>query len=343
MDCDVLIVGAGPAGVSAARGLAGSGLDVVVAERLSDQMMGRYHAVCGEAVSDRMLRRCRVDPSVQVARVGSIRIGTPGGVSLEVPVGGWIVDRPAMIGSIRGECDARFIRATVASVARDGDGFTARAGDLEIRCGYIIGADGAHSVVRRDLFGTSPRGMLPVVNTISPGDGGGVLDFTVSAEYGGFYAWRFPSKDGTVSVGFPKGFPEPDGTTVRGGRHLPFGGVPEAVSGNALLVGDAAGLANALCYGGIGAAMESGARAARAVRSGRPRSYGRWYRRCIYRDPRFMRAHEEFSGWSDGDIADAMEPFRNGYSLWNGLRAMVRRPRRAGVYMAVFIAFRYGW
>ena len=46
---------------------------------------------------------------------------------------------------------------------------------------------------------------------------------------------------------------------------------------------------------------------------------------------------------SPEEIADAMEPFRKGYSLVRGAYAMMRRPRWAEVYMSVYIAFNLGW
>lgn len=342
MEHDVIIVGAGPAGVSAARELKGRA-DVLVLERLSDGMFGRYHSVCGEGVSERMARRAGIDASHTVSTVGSISISFPGGAEVSVPVRGRIVDRPAMLSAMRSDCDAEFVRATVTSVREVDGSYVLSTTAGEFSCRYLIGADGAHSVVRRDIFGTCPRGVLPVVNTTVPGEGDGVLWFTVAERYGGFYAWRFPSKPGMVSVGFPKGCGGSDGVISKGARHLPFGGVPEAVSGNALLVGDAAGLANALCYGGIGAAMDSGRRAARAVASGRPGSYGRWYRGCIYRNPHFMDAHERFSRWTDEEIEDAMRPFLDGYSVPRGLWAMLRRPSAATVYMSVWMALKVGW
>ena len=342
MECRVLIIGSGPAGMSAANALKGME-GVCVLERLTDGVFGRYHSVCGEAVSERMCRLAGIDPESMVSDADAISISFPGGVDIRVPVRGHIIDRPGMLRRMRENCGAELVRRTAVSVREEDGGYVVSTTAGEIRCRYLIGADGAHSVVRRDVFGSEPAGMLPVVNTLSPGDGGSVLAFTVGGGFDGFYSWRFPSKPGTVSIGFPKGAEEPDGVVSRGARHLPFGGVPRAVSGNAMLVGDAAGLANALCYGGIGAAMLSGKKAADAVRRGRPETYGRWYGRSIYRDPRFMEAHEAFSAWTDGDIEDAMEPFRRGYSLLRGARAMLRRPSYAGVYMAVWMALRFGW
>lgn len=342
METDVLIIGSGPAGASAAAALKGSGLDVVLLERLSDDAIPRYHSVCGEAVSDRMLRLNGIGREHRVRDVDGITISSSDGMSVTMPVKGAVIDRPSMLASLREECGARLVRGTALKIEMDGECFVAETTAGEIRCKYLIGADGAHSVVRRDIFGTSPAGMLPIVNTISPGEQAD-LGFTVGEEYGGCYSWRFPSHDGYVSIGFPKGHQDPPGTVSRGARHLPFGGVPEAVSGNALLVGDAAALANALCYGGIGAAMLSGKKAAEAVIAGRPGRYGRWYSRCIYRNPHFMEARGIFAEWSDSDIADAMRPLGRTASVPKGFVAILRRPRNARIYIAIWLGFRYGW
>ncbi len=342
METDVLIIGSGPAGASAAVALKGSGLDVILLERLSDDAIPRYHSVCGEAVSERMLRLNGIGREHRVRDVDGITISSSDGMSVTMPVKGAVIDRPSMIAGLRGSCGAKLVRSTALKIEKDGEGFVAETTAGEIRCRYLIGADGAHSVVRRDVFGTHPAGMLPIVNTISPGEQAD-LGFTVGEEYGGCYAWRFPSHDGYVSIGFPKGHRDPPCTVSRGARHLPFGGVPEAVSGNALLVGDAAALANALCYGGIGAAMLSGKKAAEAVIAGRPNRYGRWYSRCIYRNPHFMEAREIFAGWSDSDIADAMRPLGRTASVPKGFAAILRRPRNARIYFAIWLGFRYGW
>ncbi len=342
MYTDVLIIGSGPAGISAAFHLDGYEGSVVVLERLSDSMFSRYHSVCGEAVSDRMFIKAGIEPESVVARVDRIEISFPGGTVITVPVDGNIIDRPEMLRSIRRRCGAEFIRATATSVVREGDGFLVGTTVGEIHCRYLIGADGAHSVVRRDVFGSVPE-MLSAVNYIVEGDGGSSLSFTVSQSLNGFYSWRFPSKPGTMSVGSPKGEVPPEGNISSGARHIPFGGVPRVVDGNAMIVGDASGMANALCYGGIGVAMLSGRKAAEAVKAGRPNRYARWYSRSVYVNPHFMKAHRQFSQWTDADIAEAMRQFGGGYSVGRGIVAIIRHPRFANVYFATWVAFKKGW
>lgn len=340
-----MIVGGGLAGLSAAMRLSGSGRSVAVVERLDAERYPRYHAICGEAVSERMLSRVGWRPEAVTARVSSLVMSFGPAARIEIPVDGCIVDRPAVLGEMRSLCDAEFVRGAASSVGRDGEGFTVRLLDgRALRCRELIGADGAHSVVRRDVFGLEATEKFPIVNCLAEGDGGSVLRFEVAEGYNGGYRWTFPSGPGVVSYGYPKGMGEPPkGLICKGARDLPFGVLPRVREGSCLLVGDAACLANPLCYGGIGAALLSGRKAAEALLDGRPGRYETWVSRDRMFDPHFMSAHRTFASWGDAEIADAMAPFAKGYSLWNGLRAILRRPRYANVYMAVYLALRLGW
>lgn len=316
-------------------------------ERMEGDRYGRYHSTCGEAVSERLFRRLGWTPASKVAAVDAIRISAEGGASVDIPVEGRIVDRPAMLEEMGGLCDADRVSDAVASVSAEDGGFRlVLSGGGSLTCTWLIGADGAHSVVRRDVLGGAPRGMLSIENCIAEGDGGSVLSFEVAERFRGCYAWRFPSRPGTVSVGFAAGtgsHRDVDGLVSWGARSLPFGGVPVPADGRCILVGDAAALANPLCYGGIGAALLSGRRAAEAVLKGDAVGYLRWLRRDRMFDPRFMEARSIFASWTDEDIRDAIAPLSGRCTLSKGLRAMIRRPRWSRVYMGVFLAFRTGW
>ena len=345
MECEWLIIGAGPAGCTAAMTLKELGVDdVVVIDRLSPEAHARYHSICGEAVSDRMFDRIGYHPDCILKRVSSISIDFPGNASISIPVDGSIVDRNAMMTDLRSRSNAEFVRTTVLSVRREGDGFIVETNSGQYRCRYLVGADGACSVVRRDIFGYKPEKVIPIINNIVPGDGGDVLRFIVSSKYSGGYKWEFPSSEGLMSVGYPKGTDYIVDPVSTGARNMPIGKPPSVVKDNCCIIGDAACLANPLCFGGIGTAMLSARKAIRAMNRGTPQEYDRWVRKDRMFSDRFMRAHRTFVEWDDEDIADAMEPFRGKqYSVFRGLISILRRPRWGNVYLCCWAGFSKGW
>lgn len=343
-ECKWLVVGFGPSGMMAAKTLADNGEhDTIIVERLSSDVHRRYHSICGEAVSERILSRIGFRPNAVLKEVSSISIEFSGGISIDIPVKGYIVDRNAMLNQLRDECNADFIHASVRSARKTEGGFIVTTNNGDIKCERIIGADGAHSVVRRDIFGSTPEEMIPIVNNIVPGNGGEVLKFIVCERYHGGYRWEFPSSEGFMSVGYPKGTDHIDGIVSKGARCMPIGKLPSVVNGNASIVGDAASLANPLCFGGIGAALLSGRKAAEAMISGKPEKYQSWINHDRMFNSHFMDAHKAFSLWRDSDIIEAMKPFRNGYSIPRGFLAMVKHPSWANIYMACWLGFARGW
>jgi flavin-dependent dehydrogenase len=109
------------------------------------------------------------------------------------------------------------------------------------------------------------------------------------------------------------------------------------------LVGDAAGLANPLCFGGIGAALISARAAAEYASNKKPVSYARFIERDPMFDRRFMDIHRIMAGCGREEAQDLLEPFQNGYSIPRGVLAMVRRPRYAKAYFGMWEGFRVGW
>lgn len=343
-ECEWLIVGSGPSGSMAAKVLSDHGeKDIAVIERLSPEPFRRYHSICGEAVSDRILSKVGFFPDEILKEVSSISIGFPGGTDISIPVKGYIVDRNSMLSQLRDGIDAESIHSTVTSVSKDGDSFIVTTGDGDIRCRHLVGADGAHSVVRRDIFGSKPGEMVPIVNNIVPGDGKDVLRFIVGERYRGGYRWEFPSSEGTMSVGYPKGTDSVDDPISVGARSMPIGKLPSVIEGGCCLIGDAASLANPLCFGGIGAALLSARKATESMLSGKSERYQHWIDHDRMFDRHFMKAHKTFSAWTDTEIAKAMEPFAEGYSLSRGFLAMLKHPSWANIYMSCWLGFAHGW
>jgi len=342
---EALIVGAGLAGLSAASELGRLGIDdVAVIERMQGERYGHYHRTCGEAISYRLLDASGVSRGSVVRDIDTLEMDAVSGISVRVPVKGAIVDRIRLLEELRSSCTSEFIGGSVTAVRRDCDGFVVTCSGKDYRCRYLIGADGAFSAVRKYVFGTKPGRAVPAVNNIVRRDcDGHTIRFIVSERYEGTYRWEFPSADGYMSIGYIKGLDDQDDYEERGIRFLATGRPDNAVSGNCCLVGDAACLVNPLCYGGIGAALLSGRKAAASVARGDLSSYQRWIDRNIIFSRRFFAASEKFSKWDDSTIDDAMSPLGRGYSVPRGVLAMIRRPRYADVYMATYIALHRGW
>ncbi len=75
-----------------------------------------------------------------------------------------------MLRRLKFRCNAEFARATVVLICKKADGFVLDITADEVTCRYLVNADGAHSVVMRDVFDIVPE-MLPM-NNITHEEGG---------------------------------------------------------------------------------------------------------------------------------------------------------------------------
>ena len=346
MECDVLIVGAGPAGSSAAYRLRDSGLRVILIERLSDNQFERYHRICGAGVSFHSLRGLDIHQDEILNDVHILRVRFPGDHSVNLKIKGHIIDRPALLMRLRREAiekGVQFIRDSVISI-EENDGYILKLKNSEsIRTRYLIGADGAYSVVRKQLFKTTPQIMLKVEEFHSDLKAEeGILDFVMSERYSHFYQWYFPYKDGRCT-GAICGCAEKEENAVRGARTIPLGWVPEIVRGNAFLIGDAAGMPNPMTAGGLRTAFLSSEAAVRAILKDDPQSYQKWWEHSKMSDRRFSKAQKAFSEMSDEDLAEFARYFTmNG--IWrNGFVSFLHHPKQLWLYLGCLMSYRHGW
>lgn len=319
IDCDVAVIGGGPAGATAAAELAHAGRSVVLVER------GGRIKPCGGAIPPRLLSDFDVPASIIKARVGGARIFSPANRSVDMAIGdGYVgmVDRDEFdpwLRSRAAHAGATLIEARYEEGRRLADGrveadLRAADGQITLRCRMMIGADGANSLVRRDFFGAGRR--PPYVfayHEIVRSPAGRSAHFDpqrCDVFYQGqispdFYGWVFPHGD-TTSVGVGsavKGFDlraatarlreaaglEGAETVRREGAPLPLKPLRRWDDGRSVLLsGDAAGIVAPASGEGIYYAMLGGRLAADAamdfVSSGDARAL-RSARR------RFMRAH----------------------------------------------------
>jgi menaquinone-9 beta-reductase len=312
VNCDVAVVGAGPAGSMAAMALlrAAPGLRVA----LLDAADFPRDKVCGDGIGPDVVDRLTelglrdvVDGWTSLRRF-DIRYGAAAvRRSLTRPM--WVIPRKVF--------DARLVEAATARGARlmnhrvrqlrpVGDGVEL---DGRVRARVVIGADGAHSAVRGAVGApSSARRALALRGYAAvPSDGRGVQRIVFSGRRHPSYAWSFDRGDGLANVGYgelldPRARPPTrasmltrleqllPGATESGsgwrGHHLPLSSWRFShPQGRVLLAGDAAGLVNPVTGEGIYYAVTTGilagAVAAAALATDDAASAGRRYRHAV--------------------------------------------------------------
>ena len=296
---DVVIVGGGPSGATAATDLARAGRSVVLLDRA-----GRIKP-CGGAIPPRLMQDFAVPESVLVGHATAARMIAPSDRAVDMPIeGGFVgmVDRGSFDEWLRERAAAAGARretGTYEAIERDPDGTAvivyrpkgAAKHDalLRLRTRAVIGADGARSGVARAALKNAER--TPCVfayhETIATPPGAEFdrerCDIYYQAKLSpDFYAWIFPHGD-TTSVGVGsanKGFSLKDAvaalraetgldtcaTIRREGAPIPLKLLKKWDNGrDVIVVGDAAGVVAPASGEGIYYAMTAGRMAADAV------------------------------------------------------------------------------
>ncbi|MFP4196806.1 MAG: geranylgeranyl reductase family protein [Methanomassiliicoccales archaeon] len=297
-EVDVLVVGAGPAGSTAAEHAARRGAEVLLIDRREE--IG-VPVRCGEFLPqeeelrsifprastsglfdlpDRLIRR----------RIESIRIFSPRMRRWDLPFMGITTDRDGFDQYLAGKAEGAGAELLTgcAFLSREGREVSTSFG--KVRASVVIGADGPVSRVARSVGMPRIRDLFPAVTSQVEGDFEPVCEMYFGNIAPGGYAWIIP-KDGKANVGvglsprFAMGsvrdhFREfAEWKDLRPGRvvgkMVPMGGpVKRSVKENVILVGDSAGHVMAVNGGGIPIAMICGRLAGEVagdhVREGRP-------------------------------------------------------------------------
>ncbi len=344
MDYDVIIVGSGPAGSSAAASLYGSDLKVAVIERLGEAQFARYHDICGCGIGKDILRYKLIEKEDIRNHVKGIEMEFPDGKRIKMGGKGFIIDRPSFLRRIKEKCQDRidFIKDSVLSIEHDGTMYTLHTSSgREMTCRYLIGADGAFSIVRKEIFGTRPISCIPVTKYIVKGKDDNKLLLRCGPEFKGKYDWIFPCGD-DLSISSTRSA-ELSGYVTKGTRFIPTGGLDEIVKGNAIVIGDAAAMPNPISYGGLKIAIISGKMAADAVIFGEPKIVDDWWKNSGYSNKRFLEIHGYIETMTKEDY-DWISNLLIFDHMWlDGIAGCIRHPKLMRKYLEFHSIFKYGW
>jgi geranylgeranyl diphosphate/geranylgeranyl-bacteriochlorophyllide a reductase len=297
---DVVVIGGGPSGATAATDLAHFGIKVCLLDRA-----GRIKP-CGGAVPPKLMEEFEIPASLLVARVSSARMISPRHAAVDMPIeGGYVgmVDRQSFDEWLRlraRAAGADLRRGVYKQITRGPDGvavvhYQSRDGDdgaeVCLRARAVIGADGATSAVARQNVPGADRircvaayhEIVRIPRDVSAKFDGARCDVYYQGQLSpDFYAWIFPHGD-TASVGVgsaQKGFSlraavtelraisELQGleTLRREGAPIPMKPLRRWDNGrDVVLAGDASGVVAPASGEGIYYAMAGGRFAAKAV------------------------------------------------------------------------------
>jgi geranylgeranyl reductase family protein len=222
MKYDVAIIGAGPAGCSAALGLKDSGLSVV----LIDKEIFPRDKICGDAIPGKALKSLeKLNPAYsdelwnieEKAAISGSKVfsGTDPVIEIAWKERSFNCRRElfdnTLLGLVKNYTDTKIITGKkVNDILRTENEITLAIGGspaANIKCKFVIGADGAYSVVSRLMAGNRPdsahlcgavrayyRGVKGVENNIT--------EVHLFDDYIPGYFWIFPLGNDLTNVGF---------------------------------------------------------------------------------------------------------------------------------------------
>lgn len=288
---DVIVVGAGPAGATAARVAAQAGATVLLLEEHTQ--IGRP-IQCTGLLSLRGWRLARVPSSIIVREIRGVRVHSPDGSVYELGgerVRAYVIDRDRLDQSLVERAAKAGVIVQIGTRAVELGEYrnkertlitqTSGGARQHLKASVIIGADGPHSLLARHAGLPRPKKMLlgfqaliaVGVNGRSPLRSDFVEVFFGRRWAANFFAWSVPAADGTARVGLATDCVREAKQCferLRAEHHkqskivlyqsgmIPIGPAERTVTDGFLIVGDAAGQAKPTSGGGIYTGMFCG-------------------------------------------------------------------------------------
>ncbi len=293
MKYDVVIIGAGPAGTSAARTLAKSGLRTLIVDKAS---FPRYKT-CGSGLLPGAQEIVGIDLAPITERIFH-------GVDIHIQNSALFFEtrhenHPVVIMTMRDSLDDALLQSALAAgaecwqktplaaISQDDIGVTITTPRGEVQASFAIAADGANSTAARMLGLPQHKHFVPALEWevyVSDEDFARWstrcrFDFDVVPRG---YGWVFPKKDhlsigvgalppcdlNTCCITYMKNLGINATRIEKHGFVIPWGLRKQSSTGRVLLVGDVLGAADPVTLEGIGPALHTGQLAAEAIIAG---------------------------------------------------------------------------
>jgi len=270
---DILVIGAGPAGSSAARAAAERGARVLLIDKR--QQIG-VPVQCAEFVHQAISRYASYSSKCVLQEIEKMVTHLPDGTENEMRSPGFMLDRSAfdkelassaVLSGARISIDTKAIGRLTEGVAVEKKGKRST-----IQAKVIIGADGVHSTAARWMDHSPQKRVVALQYEVVHSHLQKETNVFFHRDYEGGYGWFFP-KGKTVNVGVGV-VPRKASLLLqlmddflnkliqlkrlktieiigKTGGSVPCGGPRPSVSGNLMIVGDAAGHAHPITGAGI--------------------------------------------------------------------------------------------
>lgn len=281
---DILVVGAGPAGSTAARYAAEKGVNVTLIERRREigvpVRCGEF-LPCIDEIKSMFPKAMDIEETFElpteqkIRETEGIRLVNPKGKVTEIPFVGFTIDRDRYDkykAQQAVKAGSELIKECRFDGIKNGIAVTSK-GNIEYK--VIIGADGPGSRVAKNLKLQKNRNPYPALTGQAKGDFDPYMIMSFGDVAPGAYGWIIPKKgQANVGIGISPKFAKGsllqyfdiyakknnfDIINAPKGKFVPSEGpISNTVSGNGMIVGDAAGQVISVNGGGIPLALIAG-------------------------------------------------------------------------------------